>query len=284
MRKQGKGQEMTTSEKDRTDNEVLRKGRYLLLLDILGFRKMIETLPAQEIYAKINSMLDSARANQFLFGSLRFIYYSDTLLMYSDPPGYERIDFTHLLIAAGAATTGLLAKHIPVRGALAFGDFVVAADWGGSHQIFFGKAHIEAYDAEKEEKWIGVKICRSAYKHSVAYNTGALQKDFDSGRLKKREQDGALLFSPLPNLVCSFWNQKEREESSVSEGWDCLGVQNDLRAFRFLYDQHKAYSQSGDTSSSVAMKYRNTIEFLRDGLPEGCFEWAEEASAKLPPE
>jgi len=176
-----------------------KKGRYLLYLDILGFSERVKTQSPEEIYQIIDDALHSFSRWEQLNDAFKTIYFSDTFLFYSEAEGTGKYGFLDIYAIGAMLFSALLAKGIPTRGSITFGEFIVKADSSGKHNVFFGKALIEAYEAEKKENWIGITILFSAWHPYESHNTGVVQV-FESERVWKTRDDGCLLLNPFVKL------------------------------------------------------------------------------------
>ncbi|RLA43090.1 MAG: hypothetical protein DRR42_22335, partial [Gammaproteobacteria bacterium] len=183
---------------------ALKQGRYLLFLDILGFSQLVETKSAEEIYSVIDDALKAFERWEELNGSFRTIYFSDTFIFYQDPKGYGDWAFLDVYAIGGMVLSALLAEGIPARGAISFGEFEVKLDTSSRHQVYFGKALVEAYQAEQREKWVGITILPSAWRPYEANNPGVIDTFATEGVWSKRRDD-VLLLNPLllPTVDCN---------------------------------------------------------------------------------
>lgn len=152
----------------------MSQGRYLLFLDILGFSELVETKSVKEVYAVVDNALQAFGRWEELNALFKTIYFSDTFVFYQDPKGYGDWAFLDIYAIGGMVLSALLAAGIPARGAISFGEFEVELDSSGRHQVYFGKALIEAYQAEQKEKWIGITILPSAWEAYDAANPGMI--------------------------------------------------------------------------------------------------------------
>jgi len=248
-------------------------GRFLLFLDILGFRRMVETKRPYEVYQSVNQVLVHAYAEK-LSPDYDTIHFSDTFVIYSKSPGYSPRLFYELLNLTCSNLAWSLAKGIPLRGALTFGEFSVTPDWGGRFQVFFGKALHEAYDQERKRKLITITLCANGFRPLTREGFEPLRKRMEMGVVTRKGDDLVLL--PIPNLPCAFIEMKEQGLSKPEQF--NKAVLNDLQAFRFLIENAKKYSEQPDSPEYA--KYQGTVEFLREALSKECFEWAEAMSRK----
>ena len=258
----------------------MQTGRYILLLDILGFRESVESHRAEEVYKIVDYALQTCNRWEELNGVFKTIYFSDTIIFYQEPIGYGDWAFLDVYAIGGMLLSALLAYEIPARGAISFGEFEVRRDNDEKHNIFFGKALIEAYDAERKENWIGITICPSAWKVYEKINPGTVEALEHEGVWSLRN-DGVLLLNPLIKLRGGFLDHLIGEVSGPYEEWNTPEFPNDLRAFRFINDRAKDYARRGDFSGPEAVKYHATVAFFREVLQADCFEWAERITADL---
>lgn len=253
------------------------QGRYLLFLDILGFSQMIETKTTEEIYTVINDALKSFGRWEELNGLFKTIYFSDTFIFYQEPKGYGGWAFLDVYAIGGMVLSALLAKNIPARGAISFGEFEVNLDITGRHQVYFGKALIEAYKAEQLEKWIGITILASAWKPYEAENPGYIDR-FAYEKVWSRRSDDTLLLNPFIKLRGWFLSSLISDLDKPYSKWDAPEFPNDILGFKFIRDQAEAYAAINDFTSPVATKYHTTIRFFESILGDQLYRWGVEAS------
>jgi len=255
----------------------LAQGRYLLFLDILGFSQLVETKSTQEIYAVIEDALKAFGRWEDLNGLFKTIYFSDTFIFYQEPKGYGGWAFLDVYAIGGMVLSALLAKGIPARGAISFGQFEVKLDAAGRHQVYFGKALIEAYQAEQLEKWIGITILPSAWKPYEAENPGTIDA-FASERVWSKRDDDVLLLNPFIKIRSWYTHALIGEVDKPYSRWDAPELPNDILGFKFIRDQADFYAGRNDFTSAPAIKYHTTIRFLERILGDQLFKWGEEAS------
>lgn len=250
----------------------LSQGRYILFLDILGFSELVESRGAEEVYETINNALGAFGRWEELNKHFRTIYFSDTFIFYQDPKGYGDWAFGDVYAIGGMVLSALLAKGIPARGAISFGEFEVCGDESGKHQVYFGRALIEAYRAEQKEHWVGITILKSAWLPFEANNPGNVSA-FENDRVWLMRNDGVLLLNPFIKLRGWHLYDLIGEIDKPYMEWDAPEFPNDILGFKFLRDQAAAFGAAGDFSSKVAIKYHSTIAFLKEVLGEELYEW-----------
>lgn len=253
------------------------QGRYLLFLDILGFSELVETLGHEEVYATIEKALAPFHRWEALNGQFRTIYFSDTFVYYQEPKGYGDWAFLDIYAIGGMVLSALLAAGIPARGAITFGQFDVRADGTGRHQLYYGRAMVEAYRAEQREKWIGITIQPSAWRPYDAEKPGIINKFASEGVWLRREDD-VLLLNPFIKL--RTWSDMLFVPGEVEKPYsthDAPEFPNDLLGLKFLRETAGAYARRNDFLSPAAVKYHVTIAFLKKILGKELYSWAETA-------
>lgn len=255
----------------------LDQGRYLLFLDILGFSQLVETKRTEEIYAIIDNALKTFSRWEKLNGLFKTIYFSDTFIFYQEPKGYGNWAFLDVYAIGGMILSAVLAEGIPARGAISFGEFEVKFDATGRHQVYFGKALIEAYKAEQREKWIGITILPSAWHPYEAQKPGIIDV-LASERVWSKRDDGVLLLNPFIKLLDWYSSALIGEVNKPYSKWDAPEFPNDIQGFKFIRDQAAAYAARNDFTSAVAIKYHTTERFLRSILGQQLYQWGINAS------
>jgi hypothetical protein len=254
-----------------------RQGRYLLYLDVLGFAEICRTKSPREVYAVINDTIATFHRWERLNGDFKTIYFSDTIIFFQEPRGYGAWAFLDVYAIGGMVLSALLAAGIPARGVISFGEFEVEEDTSGRHNVFFGRALIEAAAAEKTRKWIGISILPSAWKPYEDERPGIID-NFVESKVWLREQTGELLLNPFIKLRGWHGAASMAEITRPFSSWDAPDFSNDILGLKFIRDSAADYARRNDFSSPVAVKYHTTNNFLLSVLGEELYRWGEHAS------
>lgn len=254
-----------------------REGRYLLFLDILGFSELVEAKGAQEIYSIIDNALNAFGRWEELNGLFRTIYFSDTFLFYQVPKGYGSWAFLDIYAIGSMVLSALLAAGIPARGAISFGEFEVEMDSQNRHQIYFGKALVEAYKAEQREKWIGITVLPSAWKPFDDERPGIVNS-FASEKAWLRREDDVLLLNPFIKMRGWYPLALIGEVDKPYSKWNEPEFPNEILGFKFLRDTAASFAAKNDFAGPVAIKYHTTIRFLERILGPELYAWGLDAS------
>ena len=254
------------------------KNRLLLYVDILGFREKVKDADAAaSVYQTIDTCLRaSAKAieNAEGFGT---IYFSDTILFYSRDGGFSHERFKKLCDVATDVFNQLLANHVPISGAITFGPFYIRKKRdsdgqpieGADPRLYFGQPLIEAYDAAKLEKWLGIIVCPSV---TERFNPDYI--DTMGRAFWQKRRDGkhfSLLLNPYFYLERYYQTMVRAGEKRKRE---LLHPASELESLRFLMTKVRQYSKDGDFSTAPAFRYHATMAFVRWTLSAAAFKWA----------
>jgi hypothetical protein len=251
----------------------LRSGRYLLYLDILGFKQIIETHGPREVYGIVDRLVGEFKKRGDRLGAFRTLYFSDTIVFYQDPVGWGSWAFADVYAIAGMGWSALAGHGIPCRGAVSFGDFHVELDSNQDHSLFFGKALIEAHETESAEsnsEWIGVTICPTAWQAVEYCEPGLIEVLASEGRWLQHHN--CLRLNPFMKLQGVFQDYQIGEISGTLSAWDAPDFPNDVKALNFILDTSDAFTAKNDHSSRIALKYHSTAKILTELLGVECVE------------
>jgi hypothetical protein len=126
------------------------------LLDVLGFSALVAADAADERIERYLGCLK--RTTGGTTPPIDYVVFSDSIVLTVEGEGTDS-----LVAIAGACSRlmgELLAEHIAIRGAIAYGHFVRSAI--GQSVFVAGRAIIDAYQFEQLQDWIGMMIAPSA--------------------------------------------------------------------------------------------------------------------------
>ena len=144
--------------------------RTVAFIDILGFKKKVQTRSAEElgteftkilggIIPKMNGKLDDL-PNELTFlpnfqcgeqYCISFVF-SDSIILISNDDSEESC--LALLLYSLRVSQLLIGNDFPIRGAITFGDMYVDI----KNSFFLGKALTHAYELEQGQNWVGLVI------------------------------------------------------------------------------------------------------------------------------
>lgn len=251
----------------------LRQGRYLLYLDILGFKEIVNERSAKEVYAIVDCVLQECLRREDRIGDFRTLYFSDTIIFYQKPIGWGSWAFSDVCAIGGMIWSALAAAEIPSRGAIAFGDFTVEADSAARHEIFFGKALVDAHETEgssAHRDWIGLTICQSALAAVEYMESGLVECLASEGRWQR--VGDMLRLNPFMKLAGWYREYLLGEVTGPLARWDAPEFPNDVKALDFIRRQ----CRNEILPTTVAQKYHSTLSILVEMLGEDCAAWAEQ--------
>ena len=235
--------------------------RFIAMLDILGFTKLVEDRGIDEIHQVINELFRSVQKGTKLDFSakvdgrlykhpairLNYFIFSDTIVIWKD---YEKISKKNKNVVGNCALfnefnmgvievlRNALRKSIPLRGGMAFGESIIKIDKSKhNNNEIIGQSIIDAHLVGESQNWIGVAFhssCLDFISHCDSRVIKYEKLPFHKGRLSKIKKGHAAKFSLK-------WGYEPE-----------LEVLNDLKK-----DLIKS-----DSDEDVIEKYNNSIEFL----------------------
>lgn len=145
--------------------------RWIALLDILGFRHMLETRSLADVAFLVERLVAAARPRDrelhYAIGrtsktknlKLGHLHFSDTILLWTPPLHRKDTELnTQLVLNLCQSVANLigmaLINGLPLRGGLAEGECYIDS----KKQIVVGQPVVDAYRLEQEQEWIGAAL------------------------------------------------------------------------------------------------------------------------------
>jgi hypothetical protein len=142
---------------DTLDYDSSKAGkRWVSYFDRLGFGNYSKQNGLIDTFCETRSWLQLAKQESHDYANVEFVWFSDTIIFYSTDD--SRISFQAVAEASRCFFDELLDSKIPVRGALAFGDFYADKANG----IFLGEALVDACKYGEKFDWLGFVLHPSA--------------------------------------------------------------------------------------------------------------------------
>lgn len=132
-----------------------RKRGYVALFDVLGFSDRVSRDALHGLDAYVDTVVNLASPDTHL-GTILF---SDTVVLYSFDDN-DRMFYEIICVSSGLLHN-LIAVNVPVRGAIAHGDFVRSEHERHHGTVIAGRPIIDAYHYESRLQWIGVMLTPS---------------------------------------------------------------------------------------------------------------------------
>lgn len=157
---------------DHAKNWKVTTNRYVVYIDIMGFKDLVARTRHQNVYGMMKSIMVSMNATQTVFGktskdsnNLLMMTYSDSIIIYSENDSIE--SQKNIIGGTACLLDFLINDEIPFRGAIAFGNMTLDI----YNSIFFGQPLIDAYLLSEELSFYGVAVHATAeYKNGFANN------------------------------------------------------------------------------------------------------------------
>jgi hypothetical protein len=241
---------------------MIQKQGFVALLDILGFS---ERVARDAEFGGVDHYITTVINETQAYPHLRVILFSDTVLIYtlddSPPSGVSIIEATSRLLHS------LLAKDVPLRGAIAHGAFARSETLNGT--VVAGRPIIEAHYYEAQLQWVGVMLAPSVLRQMPELPTRGIAH----GPRANEEIDnyvariaGEARVQPCPRIPVE---QSPGASTSYLEGFAVVPLSGDAQTPQDLKQCMSAnlaklewLKQLGPDPRSQA-KYANTIAWLR---------------------
>ena len=146
--------------------------RWIAMLDILGFRRMIQTHPLMDLALDVQRLFAAAEPREATYNSLGadgrvrtrsltlgHLHFSDTIMLWTPAlnPSDPELN-THVLLHICTSVINLialaLANGIPLRCGIADGKCYIDP----AKQIAIGQAIVDAYLLEQSQEWLGAAL------------------------------------------------------------------------------------------------------------------------------
>lgn len=242
------------------------------MLDILGFRQMIQSRRAEDIARRVEALFaripqctvawaawnSGDSENESGTTTVGHAQFSDTILIWTAP--FD--ECSHVRQAAEVRTLFLCASQLlfygfiaglPLRGGIAFGDCYI----NEQTQTYLGPAIVSAHSVESSQEWIGAALDPSSTEKLLPY---LLHRQVILYRVPVKTDSDECLSSALNWTALAQWPQRlARKEFGGSP-------RQSLRAA----SQHYL---GANFPEAVSLKYRNAEAFIQHSLRTGVADW-----------
>jgi hypothetical protein len=142
------------------------ESRLIAFLDVLGFGERLESEPLRDLHRDYAALIDEARtavidrneAGQTNFAHAQFAF--DSIILVSHPLSSDEGPKAvfHFIGAIAQLLENAFARRMPLRGAIALGDFLIDEN----HQIFLSGEFPKLVRAERVQDWCGAIVLPNA--------------------------------------------------------------------------------------------------------------------------
>lgn len=234
---------------------------FVAMLDILGFKSLLEQRSIESIHQLMRDLFTSARAgtrrdyritidgvtSSHPAVRLNYFIFSDTILVWKD---YEDVttenqeiigrcelfrEFNHGI--SMLLETALLRK-IPLRGGIAFGTTIINIDPNGQDNEILGQPIVDSYLVGEAQNWVG-----------IAFHSSCLP-------FIEQKCDPTVIEYPIPYNREKLKILYNGRETNYSLEWGG----NIKKILKEILEELKVK----EVSNSILKKYTNSIEFCKD--------------------
>jgi hypothetical protein len=256
---------------------LMSEDRFVLLLDILGFKQLVATKSLHFIREKIEGLLDECESWAAGRSDTDFdtIHFSDTVLIYTRGTGAYKEWYDDMVFIGSRICSKMFADGLPVRGALSYGSFLV--EESGRHKIYLGQALIDAHEtaepksAGSDRDFMGFKVTPNTWRtiYPGLTNKDAF-REFGWGVLQSDDTLWINFFQELqgddPRQIAFEFEEDLRYPERTDNPWPI----HELNAFRHIRSTANLYVRQPE--HPIARKYLKTMSFIREVLGERLYE------------
>lgn len=149
--------------------------RFVVFLDIMGFKDMVTRKSHDEIYKLLDGfsiMSDEIKDKPFLKKDIYISTFSDSIVIFSKDGNVKTL--FNFLFVVNKIFADAISREIPLKGSVAYGEISV----NKSKSIFFGQPIIDAYLLQEEVYYYGVVCHNSIDNYLSDQNDSELKKIF----------------------------------------------------------------------------------------------------------
>ena len=259
---------------------VVPKSCFFALLDILGFKDLVRQTAYEELKKTVEDFVRECKNNidfsrtigqqfKIKLSHVHVWVVSDSIYVWMDDNEILK-QFVNLLHVVNTMLVRGIENNLPLRGVVTYGELFVSkkesSDNGGNDFSFdsgslYGKALVEAHEAEREVKWSGAVLTPNAWSRIVE----AFKKGMSTGTSIRCPDD---LFNTYPYLLWYDVPKEGGKEKAIAFNWNYRSGQNlDVEKIR------KAFSvRDGLCKDDVKLKCDETVSFFEATKPfmESC--------------
>ena len=239
------------------------KYRFVAMLDVLGFRELLEQQGLKSIHQLMKELFKSAQEGtkrdfQLIMNGviyrhpavrLDYFIFSDTILVwkdYQDDNGTKNIEgkcelFIEFNRGISRIFENALLRRIPIRGAIAFGTSIIKIDKKGNNHEIFGQPIIDAYLLGEAQDWVGVAFHSSCLPF-IEKKCDSTVKKYDN--IPYHKERLKLLNNGRETNYSLEWGGQQRVKEILKE---------------IFVELRKA-----NRSKNILNKYKRTIDFCKD--------------------
>lgn len=215
--------------------------RWLAYFDLLGIKHQVQNKSVLDVYSVYDYAIRQVLQKTGRTNRVQYAWFSDTFLFFSKDDSAS--SFAEIEAVSRWYAYFLISHEVPLRGAIACGEFYADT----KHQVYVGKALVEAYEYGEAQDWIGFILCPSVVSQLERLDLPANER--------------------LHYRLYEYPNKKPSSKFEIRLPACLIGnyaCQHDGRnpAIQALESMKAKLSQSTE-NTHILNKYENTIRFLK---------------------
>jgi len=213
--------------------------KWVVYFDLLGFKQHIKKRGLIDAFGLLGWCSNELEPHAQQFENVNLASFSDTFLLYTSDD--SRASFQAITDVSRSFFDEVILAGIPVRGALAFGELYADA----AHNLYLGKALIDAYEYGEQFDWLGFVLHPTALKRMFEVGQPVSQLCYKRLLVECKNRK--------TNVV-----KKKRVIAYKAGPGSIMPVTGGNPYLQTAEEMHKATKSKNHRS-----KYRNTIQLLK---------------------
>ncbi|MCD4831868.1 MAG: hypothetical protein K8R02_08730 [Anaerohalosphaeraceae bacterium] len=236
------------------NSQIIDGNRWVTHFDILGFKSRVESMAKDRLndtqtscIAEIcEKALEECEKNKDI---CKFIFFSDSFIFYTDDASQD--SFKTIELVSAMFFHEMFHERIPMRGCLSTGRFYTDEE----KRIFFGPAHIDAYELAEGQNWIGFVLSEKTKEKLASFERTGFKSNHN---LRFLEYEVPYKKDPCERKLLTY-NLKLLSKPSSYQLLDAL---DNMKHIAYILNPGLDFERD-EKFGKIITKYENTEKFIK---------------------
>jgi len=246
--------------------EIKKTEGYVALLDVLGFRELVNRDDKLSEIKKYIHTVESLFENNHKYDSLQYLLFSDNLIINTKTNSDD--DFHNLVKACSSLLFDLLQLQIAVRGVVSYGSFL-RSPTTRKGVILAGKPIVEADHYQHIQNWVGTILAPSVIKFYNNIKPHSTITPFNPGENRNQWLQRQPLAINIKHWGGIPFHTESSNIHSTYEGYVLVPMHADASTREAIFSsldstiENLEIMKSQSPDPSTQFKYTHSNDFLR---------------------
>ncbi len=236
----------------------MSEGRLIAFFDILGFKNLVKSRNPFRVAETLSTFIRTATETKKWNSDFGLISFSDTIVLYTKPFGRQRGLCEDLIALSRELMIQMLRQEIFIRGVLHYGEFFCDHVLGTDFEMYYGKALVEAHEAESTENIVGLFMLPEAALCLFDKSPSVQLLCDDCYKKEYWVQYTERVFINLFQSILNVWEGEPLHDAIESSD---SGILLEIQAYFKLREELEKKIKEG-ASSKIIAKYRNALRIF----------------------